>query len=91
MRARSHRLPLDRYRQGPTIQRLADYITESPHFGAALLVGSFAEGRADALSDVDLIFIVNEGHFRKAWELRGNLHVTGALIAWDQQVEIFPK
>jgi hypothetical protein len=44
------------FRQWPTIERLAGFARAHPSvFAAAVLVGSFAAGRADPLSDVDLI------------------------------------
>jgi len=72
-------LGLAGHRQGRTIQRLADYVDESSHLGAAVLVGSFAKGTADDLSDVDLFLIATVGNFQQAWEARRYLHVTGSV------------
>jgi hypothetical protein len=82
---------IERLRQGPAVRLLADHVAASPHFGAAVLVGSFARGDADAVSDVDLLLITYEGHFRSAWETRQQLHVNGSLVAWDEQREDLPE
>jgi hypothetical protein len=54
-----------------------------PDVLSVLLVGSLAAGTGDAVSDVDLIVCVRAGCFAPAWSSRGELHVTGALYAWD--------
>lgn len=66
------------------VEGLARYVEASPHIGAMVLVGSFANGTADAMSDLDLIFLVHEGHFEPAWRRREELHVTGSVIHWDE-------
>jgi predicted nucleotidyltransferase len=74
-------------RQEPAIRSLADHVEHSPYLGAAVLVGSFAEGKADDVSDVDLFLITREDQFSEAWKSRHELHVTGALVAWDENEE----
>jgi len=74
-------------RQWPTLNGLIGRVGADPAFAAAVLVGSFAAGRADALSDIDLLLFAPDGGFAAAWERRHDLHVTGALIAWDERRE----
>ena len=78
-------------RQWPTIERLAGFARAHPSvFAAAVLVGSFAAGRADPLSDIDLILLVPDGGFAEAWGLRHDLHGSGILVEWDQLREGMP-
>jgi predicted nucleotidyltransferase len=74
-------------RQWPVLTALAEHIATDPAFAAGVLVGSFAHGRADALSDIDLLLFAPDGGFDAAWERREALRVTGALIAWDERRE----
>lgn len=76
---------IQEYRQGPTLKRLVTHIRACPAFSAAILVGSFAARAADALSDLDLILVAQDGKFEAAWAERHALHVTGALAAWDER------
>ena len=74
-----------RLRQGATISRLAAYAAaHSDRFAAAILVGSCAAGRADPLSDIDLILLAPDGCFESAWQARQELHGEDALVAWDE-------
>ncbi|MGH2586410.1 MAG: hypothetical protein ACRDJE_15965, partial [Dehalococcoidia bacterium] len=58
-------------RQWPTIERLAAHAAANPSiFAAAILMGSFAAGRADTLSDIDLTLLAPEGGFEAAWARR---------------------
>lgn len=66
------------------LEALARYVEDSADFGALVLLGSFAKGTADAVSDVDLFFITYRGRFEQAWAHRHELHVTGALVHWDE-------
>jgi hypothetical protein len=47
-----------------------------------VLLGSFARGEADELSDVDFAVFTAEGEFEAAWEQRHRLHPPDALC-WD--------
>lgn len=47
-----------------------------------MLVGSFARGEADELSDVDFVVFAAEGEFGAAWEQRHRLHPPDAWC-WD--------
>jgi hypothetical protein len=77
-RARAERL-----RQWPTLAYVAERVAEATALEALLIIGSFARGNADDASDLDLIAVVREGHFREAWEERRNLDPPDALVAWD--------
>lgn len=80
--------PTDRFaalRQGPTIARLTAFVAARPDcFAAAILVGSCASGRADALSDIDLILLAPDGGFERAWQRREELHGDDTISAWDE-------
>lgn len=74
----------DTTRQQRLLDALAEYVEHSAEIGALVVVGSFAAGRADAVSDLDLFFITYEDNFKQAWECRRELHVTGAIVGWDE-------
>jgi hypothetical protein len=79
-------------RQWPTIERLTGFARAYPSvFAAAILVGSFAAGGADPLSDVDLILLAPDGGFAEAWALRHDLHGPGILVERDQPREGMPE
>ncbi|MGH2699060.1 MAG: hypothetical protein ACRDJL_07665 [Actinomycetota bacterium] len=71
-------------RQETLLERLAHYVERSPSLGAMLAIGSFANGTADAVSDLDLYLIAYEGRFKQAWRSRNELHVTGSIVDWDE-------
>ena len=73
----------ERLRQWPRILELADAAAEPPFLGVVLL-GSFARGEADDLSDVDFIVFAAEGTFDAAWEERHRLHALDA-SCWDYE------
>lgn len=75
------RRPGERLRQWPRILELAEAATSPPFLGVVLL-GSFARGEADALSDADFIVFAAEGHFEAAWAQRHRLHPRDA-SCWD--------
>jgi Nucleotidyltransferase domain len=68
-------------RQWPRILELAEAAATPPFLGVVLL-GSFARGQADDLSDVDFTVFVAEGAFEAAWEQRHRLHPPDA-ACWD--------
>jgi nucleotidyltransferase-like protein len=70
-------------RQWPRVLQLAEAAAEPPFLGLVLL-GSFARGDADELSDVDFIVFVTEGRFAGAWEQRHLLHPKDA-ACWDYE------
>jgi hypothetical protein len=68
-------------RQWPRILELAEAAATPPFVGVVLL-GSFARGEADDLSDVDFTVFAAEGAFDTAWEQRHRLHPPDA-SCWD--------
>jgi predicted nucleotidyltransferase len=78
-----HRAEAEQLRQWPAVMHVADRVTQSAALDGLLLIGSFARGRADDLSDVDLIVVVAEGRFAEAWQQRANLQTLDVLVAWD--------
>jgi hypothetical protein len=71
----------ERLRQWPRIVELAGAVSSPPFFGLVLL-GSFARGEADDVSDVDFVVFAAEGDFDAAWDERHRLHPAGA-ACWD--------
>jgi Nucleotidyltransferase domain len=71
----------ERLRQWPRLLELAGAAGRPPFLGVVLL-GSFARGEADDLSDVDFIVFTAEGEFDAAWEQRHRLHASDAWC-WD--------
>jgi hypothetical protein len=71
----------ERLRQWPRLLELADAAAAAPFIGVVLL-GSFARGEADHLSDVDFTVFASEGDFAQAWEARHRLHPHDAWC-WD--------
>jgi hypothetical protein len=70
-------------RQEATIEKIRMRIEESVHLTGAVLVGSFAIGDTDPLSDVDLIVVTRPGEFDSAWAKRCELHGDTAITCWD--------
>lgn len=50
-----------------------------------IVVGSFARGDVDPLSDLDLVLVAPEDGFEAAWATREQLHGGSALVCWDQR------
>lgn len=74
-------------RQWPLIVHAAERAAALPQLDGLLLLGSFAAGRADPISDVDLVAVVAEGEFDAAWGHRRDLQTPGTLYEWDVRVE----
>jgi hypothetical protein len=70
-----------RLRQWPRLVELSEAAARPPFLGVVLL-GSFARGEADDLSDVDFTVYAAEGEFEAAWEQRHRLHPADA-SCWD--------
>ncbi len=75
------RSPAERVRQWPRVLELAEAAANVPFLGVVLL-GSFARGEADDLSDVDFIAFAADGAFDEAWDQRHVLHRDVA-ACWD--------
>lgn len=69
-------------RQWPRILDLAERVAAAPQLAGLLLLGSFARGDADSLSDVDFVVVIEPGRFDEAWEKRHDLH-SEAAACWD--------
>jgi hypothetical protein len=54
-------------RQWPVLERLRTRVERSVALTGMLLVGSLAEGVADALSDLDVLLVATEASFEAAW------------------------
>jgi hypothetical protein len=72
-------------RQWPTLDRLRRHVQTSPTLTGMILVGSFARGEVDPLSDLDLLLVAPEDGFEAAWARRADLHGGTALVAWDRR------
>jgi Nucleotidyltransferase domain len=72
-------------RQWPTLERLIEHVEASPTLDGMILLGSFARGQVDALSDLDLVLVVPDGGFEAAWAARAELRGGSTLVAWDQR------
>jgi hypothetical protein len=81
----------DTSRQDALLRHLSEYVEDSAAIGALVVVGSFANEAADALSDLDLFFITYQGRFEDAWDRRRDLHVTGAIVEWDLDAQGMPS
>jgi hypothetical protein len=78
LRARAETL-----RQWPTIVDVVESAERLPGFAAFVLIGSFAGGWPDEVSDVDSIVSVKDGAFAAAWEARRTLHPSETAFEWD--------
>jgi hypothetical protein len=81
------RAEAERLRQWPLIVYAAEQVSAMPELDGLLLLGSFAAGRADQISDVDLVAVVAEGRFDEAWARRRELETPGTLYEWDVRIE----
>ena len=77
----------ERLRQWPLIVHAAETAASMAELDGLLLLGSFVAGRADQISDVDLVAVVAEGRFDDAWARRREFETPGTLFAWDVRVE----
>jgi predicted nucleotidyltransferase len=69
-------------RQWPALIALANRIEEVDVFAGLVLLGSFASGNADELSDLDVIAVSEPGSFQQAWAARDQLS-HDSLVRWD--------
>lgn len=74
-------------RQWPIIAHVSERIASMREFDGLLLVGSFASGTTDDLSDVDFICVVADGRFEDAWGRRAELETPNPLFVWDLVVD----
>jgi predicted nucleotidyltransferase len=69
-------------RQWSTLEATAERAANLDVLEGLILLGSFASGIADVLSDVDLIAVAAAGRFAEAWDARHRLS-EGSLVSWD--------
>jgi predicted nucleotidyltransferase len=69
-------------RQWSVIEGLASRVAEIAAIDGLILLGSFARGDPDELSDVDALAVVAPGRFQDVWARRRRLS-EGSLLAWD--------
>ncbi|MGH2920637.1 MAG: nucleotidyltransferase domain-containing protein [Gaiellaceae bacterium] len=84
------RLRGESQRQWPVIESLAARAAEIEAVAGLILLGSFAAGEPDELSDVDLLVVAGPGSFPEAWDQRHRLSA-GALVSWDLTWDPRPK
>lgn len=75
-------------RQWPILVDLAERVEADAALDGLILIGSFAAGKADDLSDVDSIVVVTEGRFEEAWGRRNRLHPVDVHHAWDIRPDV---
>jgi nucleotidyltransferase-like protein len=80
-----HEAVARRSRQWPALERLRAHVEVSPALAGMILVGSFARGEVDPLSDLDVVLVAPDGGFAAAWAAREELHADAALVCWDQR------
>lgn len=69
-------------RHRAAVESVLDAVAGDPDVLGVLLLGSFAAGTADALSDLDLLLVAQDGRFNGVWQNRAAMHGP-ALRAWD--------
>ena len=69
-------------RQWSTLEATAERAANVDALDGLILLGSFASGTADELSDVDVLAVAATGRFAEAWDARQRLSAD-ALVAWD--------
>ena len=75
-------------RQWSALVALAERAAAVESLEGLVLLGSFAAGTPDELSDIDVIAVSQRGLFRQAWEERHRLS-GDALVSWD--LDLGPK
>jgi hypothetical protein len=80
-----HEAAARRSRQWQALERLRAHVEVSPALAGMILVGSFARGEVDPLSDLDVVLVVPDAGFDAAWAAREELHADSALVCWDQR------
>lgn len=70
-------------RQWPTLKGTINRAAEIDAIDGVVILGSFASGDADELSDLDLVVVTAPGRFREAWVARHRL-AGDALVTWEE-------
>ena len=69
-------------RQWRTLETTAERAASVDALDGLILLGSFASGTPDELSDIDVLAVAAAGRFAEAWQARHRLSAD-ALVAWD--------
>ena len=69
-------------RQWPVLRETIDRVARLEAFDGVIALGSFADGRPDELSDLDLLAVTAPGRFEDAWAARREL-ADDPLAAWE--------
>jgi hypothetical protein len=77
-------------RQWATLAAVADTVARHPATEGLLAIGSLARGSADEFSDLDLLVVVADGQFGRAWAERDDFTPAETLALWDE-VEDSPE
>lgn len=78
---------LENQRQWPHLQHVLSNVESDRDFLGVIVIGSFASGRTDELSDLDLLIVAGEGRFAAAWQRRQQLHRGRVIDEWDVTLE----
>ena len=69
-------------RQQAVLDAIIERAAEVPSLDGVIVIGSFAGGEPDALSDLDLVAVAAPGRFPEAWAARHRL-AGDAFITWE--------
>ena len=71
-------------RQWAVLDEIVERVAEVDSVDGVILIGSFAGGEPDALSDLDLVAVAALGRLHEAWEARHDL-AGDAFVMWEPQ------
>ena len=77
------RMSAEQSRQWPIIAEICHRTDAVSALEGLIVIGSFATGDVDDLSDIDLIAVAAPDCFDDAWEKRTRLRAENTLVAWD--------
>lgn len=76
------------HRQQQALAVMTERLTAFPEVLGAILVGSLAMDTAEACSDIDLVICSPDGQFAAAWSRRHDVHLTDAIVCWDEGPDV---
>jgi hypothetical protein len=76
-------MPNESLRGWPHLRDIREKTLRLPGHRATIVIGSFAAGTADDLSDIDLYLMLDDGAFVDVWSQRHSLRPDDALHWWD--------
>lgn len=71
-------------RHWSTLEAVAGRVAEVDAIDGLILLGSFASGDPDEVSDIDVLAVVAPGRFQEAWAERRRL-AGDALVTWERR------